>query len=84
MRLLAHLIAPQSAKGRNRDMSDGNIDLAAEARAQAYALPLDQLNPGDPALFRTDAHWPILERLRNRRAEAARDGGARGGRHPLR
>ena len=45
-------------------MSDGNIDLAAEARAQAYALPLDQLNPGDPALFRTDAHWPILERLR--------------------
>jgi cytochrome P450 len=25
---------------------------------------LDQLNPGDPALFRTDAHWPVLERLR--------------------
>ncbi len=45
-------------------MSDGNIDVAAEARARAYALPLDQLNPGDPSLFRTDAHWPILERLR--------------------
>ena len=46
-------------------MSDGNIDLTQDARARAYALPLDQLNPGDPALFRTDAHWPVLERLRN-------------------
>ncbi len=45
-------------------MSDGNIDLANDARARAYALPLDQLSPGDPALFRTDSHWPILERLR--------------------
>ena len=45
-------------------MSDGNIDLSQDARARAYALPLDQLNPGDPALFRTDAHWPVLERLR--------------------
>ena len=45
-------------------MSDGNIDLTQDARARAYALPLDQLNPGDPALFRTDAHWPVLERLR--------------------
>ena len=45
-------------------MSDGNIDLSKDARARAYALPLDQLNPGDPALFRTDSHWPILERLR--------------------
>ncbi|MDP1598933.1 cytochrome P450 [Phenylobacterium sp.] len=45
-------------------MSDGNIDLTQDARTRAYALPLDQLNPGDPALFRTDAHWPVLERLR--------------------
>ncbi|MGH6782417.1 MAG: cytochrome P450 [Sphingomonadaceae bacterium] len=45
-------------------MSDGNIDLSNDARAYAYSTPLDQLNPGDPALFRTDSHWPILERLR--------------------
>jgi cytochrome P450 len=45
-------------------MSDGNTDLSQEARARAYALPLDQLHPGDPTLFRNDAHWPVLERLR--------------------
>ncbi|MBA4013495.1 MAG: cytochrome P450 [Phenylobacterium sp.] len=45
-------------------MSDGNIDLSNDARARAYSTPLDQLNPGDPTLFRTDAHWPVLERLR--------------------
>jgi cytochrome P450 len=45
-------------------MSDGNIDLANDARARAYATPLEDLHPGDPTLFRTDAHWPVLERLR--------------------
>src|SRR5947209_3721377 len=48
-------------------MSDGEIDLgrkADAARAEAYALPLDQINPAQPALFQADAHWATFERLR--------------------
>ncbi len=45
-------------------MSDGAIDLKAEARAKAYAMPLDEINVADPELFRTDAMWPYFERLR--------------------
>ncbi|MFZ5728333.1 MAG: cytochrome [Phenylobacterium sp. RIFCSPHIGHO2_01_FULL_70_10] len=45
-------------------MSDGSIDLAKEARAAAYAMPLDQINVADGELFRTDTMWPYFERLR--------------------
>ena len=45
-------------------MSDGSIDLKHEARARAYATPLEALNPAQPDLFRGDAMWPIFERLR--------------------
>lgn len=45
-------------------MSDSSIDFREDARTWAYTTPLDQLDPGNPALFRTDAHWPVLERLR--------------------
>jgi len=45
-------------------MSDGSIDLAKDARAQAYATPLDQIDVSNPELFRTDTHWPYFERLR--------------------
>lgn len=45
-------------------MSDGSIDLAKDARARAYATPLEDFNVGDPELFRTDTHWPYFERLR--------------------
>ncbi len=45
-------------------MSDGNIDLSKDARAQAYATPLDQLNPAQPALFQSDQMWWNFERLR--------------------
>jgi cytochrome P450 len=45
-------------------MSDGNTDLSKDHRAQAYAVPLDQLNPAQPALFQADAMWPVFERLR--------------------
>jgi len=45
-------------------MADGASGLQDQARAQAYALPLEDLNPGDPELFRTDTHWPYFERLR--------------------
>ena len=34
------------------------------ARERAYSTPLDQLDPGDPELFRTDSIWPYFERLR--------------------
>ena len=45
-------------------MSDGSIDLGAGARDSVYALPLEKLDPGQPALFRDDAFWPYFERLR--------------------
>ena len=45
-------------------MSDGSVDLKREARAAVYALPLESLNPAQPALFRDDAMWPYFERLR--------------------
>ena len=45
-------------------MADGNATSLAAARAEAYALPLDKLNPAQPALFQADAMWPIFERLR--------------------
>jgi cytochrome P450 len=45
-------------------MSDGAIDLKAEARAKAYSIPLDEINVADPELWRTDTMWPYFERLR--------------------
>jgi len=48
-------------------MSDGAVDLQAqakEARKQAYATPLQELNPAVPGLFQADAHWAYFERLR--------------------
>ena len=44
--------------------ADGNLAGLEAARAEAYALPLDKLNPAQPALFQADAMWPIFERLR--------------------
>ena len=45
-------------------MSDGNTDLAGDARALAYATPLDQINPAQPALFKANEMWWNFERLR--------------------
>jgi len=45
-------------------MSDGAVDLKAEARARAYAMPLDEINVADGELFRSDTMWPYFERLR--------------------
>ncbi len=45
-------------------MDDGAIDLKRAARDAAYAMPLDQIDPADPELFRTDTMWPYFERLR--------------------
>jgi cytochrome P450 len=35
-----------------------------KAREEAWSLPLDRLDPAQPALFQADAHWPYFERLR--------------------
>ena len=34
------------------------------AREMAQSIPLEQFNPGDPELFRSDAFWPYFDRLR--------------------
>lgn len=45
-------------------MDDGHIDLKAAARAKAYSMPIEEISPADPELFRTDTMWPYFERLR--------------------
>ncbi|HEX2559203.1 cytochrome P450 [Phenylobacterium sp.] len=45
-------------------MADGALLNRDAAREQAFATPLDQLNPAQPALFQADAMWPIFDRLR--------------------
>ena len=44
-------------------MADGSTPIA-DARARAYATPLEDFHVGDPELFRTNTHWPWFERLR--------------------
>jgi cytochrome P450 len=34
------------------------------ARERASSLPLDEFDPGDPELFRTNTFWPYFDRLR--------------------
>ena len=45
-------------------MADGAMKLADEARLRAETLPLEEFNPGDPDLFRTNTFWPYFARLR--------------------
>ena len=35
-----------------------------EAREKAWSMPLEEFDPGDPELFRSDTHWPYFDRLR--------------------
>ena len=47
----------------------GTIDLVQnpkqeDARERAYAIPLEQFDPGNPDLFRSDTFWPYFDRLR--------------------
>src|ERR1700744_4439646 len=45
----------------------GTIDLSDHqeaARERALSLPLDEFDPGDPELFRTNSFWPYFDRLR--------------------
>ena len=45
-------------------MADGAGDILRNARDAAYALPLEDFNPCQPELFRTNTMWPYFERLR--------------------
>jgi cytochrome P450 len=45
-------------------MDDGSIDVKRAARDAAYAMPLSEINPADPEIFRTDTWHPYFERLR--------------------
>ncbi len=49
-------------------MADGNLANLAQAqkaaRDETYALPLEKMNPAQPARFQADTMWPIFERLR--------------------
>jgi cytochrome P450 len=40
------------------------IEALDAAAAEAYAAPLEQLNPGNADRFQTGAIWPVFERLR--------------------
>jgi cytochrome P450 len=47
----------------------GTIDLVQNseqnaARERAYSISLEQFDPGDPELFRSDTFWPYFDRLR--------------------
>ena len=47
----------------------GTIDSAENvnqkaARDRAHSTPIEQFNPGDPELFRSDTMWPYFDRLR--------------------
>src|SRR3569833_1253887 len=35
-----------------------------EAREKAWSMPIEEFDPGDPELFRSDTHWPYFDRLR--------------------
>ena len=45
-------------------MDDGAIDLKRAAREAAYSMPIEDIDPSNPELFRTDTMWPYFERLR--------------------
>ena len=46
-------------------MADGAPDFKAETREKVAAMPVEALDPAQPALFAADAMWPIFERLRD-------------------
>ncbi|MFX7701401.1 hypothetical protein ABTJ88_19390, partial [Acinetobacter baumannii] len=39
-------------------------DALRAAREKAYARRLEDFDPGDPELFRSDTFWPYFDRLR--------------------
>ena len=60
-------LSPECAGRAMRErytMSDGNLDLAADHRAQAQEMDLATFSPAQPDLFQNDVMWPYFERLR--------------------
>jgi cytochrome P450 len=45
-------------------MADGAGDIRKNARADAYSMPLAEINPATPERFRDNTLWPYFERLR--------------------
>ena len=45
-------------------MADGAVELLSQARAEAYATPLDQIDLCLPERFRDNTMWPFFERMR--------------------
>ncbi len=45
-------------------MTDAAIDLGYRPDANAYDIPLDDIDVSQPELFRDNVHWPYFERLR--------------------
>jgi cytochrome P450 len=45
-------------------MDDASIDAKRAARDAAYAMPIEEIKPYDPELFRNDTWHPVFERLR--------------------
>ena len=45
-------------------MDDGSIDIKRAARDAAYSMPLADIDPSNPEIFRTDTWAPYFERLR--------------------
>ncbi len=45
-------------------MADGAGDILKDARAEAYATPLDEIELAVPERFRDNTLWPFFERIR--------------------
>src|ERR1700712_730005 len=56
-------------------MPPNRIDIAAEARARSYAVPIDDLDPAQPALFAINQMWWNFERLRKEDSVHLSEGG---------
>jgi cytochrome P450 len=56
--------ARERAVDLQKDARERALDLQKDARERALAIPLEQFDPGDPELFRSDTFWPYFDRLR--------------------
>src|SRR5271165_4984489 len=45
-------------------MDDAGVDIRRAARERAYAMPIEEISPIDPDMFRDDTILPYFERLR--------------------
>jgi cytochrome P450 len=45
-------------------MDDAGESIRQAARTRAYSMPIEDIQPADPTMFRDDTLWPYFERLR--------------------